>query len=195
MKRTLALILSVIFLFALASCEVGVKDTWFSDEMLKSHGISSLPMPFDTLSNTVLAEYESDDGKFSGIFYFTATKDELNNYAKAVVEYLLKNENVFNLGELEGHGGLIGEIVPYDDYKLVDEGFKYDQSLYNLAYSLSPTLNMGGGYIPSLDNPIKITIASVEAEELYSGFTYNAKIEIKQTSWPACAIVDAEVGE
>lgn len=195
MKKMTAIILILATVLCLASCEVGVRDTWFSEELLESHGIAALPIPRNTLSNTVLSEYSNEDGIYSGTFYFTATKAEINDYARVVAEHLMANESVFNAGEREGHGGLIGEILPYDDYKLLSEGISYDQGSYTFAYSLTPTLAMGGGYVPSLEDPVKIFITHGDEEELYRGFTYNATIEIKQSSWPVCAIIGAGIEE
>ena len=192
MKKIAATILIFALALCLASCEVGVKETWFSCELLESYGIAALPIPCDSLNNTVLVESVTDDGRYSGTFYFTSTNTNINEYAHTVANFLVSNAEIFNVGEREGHGGLIAEILPYDDYRLVSEGISYDQDSYTFAYSLAQSLVMGSGYVPSLDDPVKITIATVDEEELYRGFTYNAKIEIKQSSWPACAIIGAK---
>lgn len=187
MKKLIAFVSVVLLLFSLTSCfDDYEKEKWFNEEDLKMFSIEGIPLPKESLENTML--YTDKHGVQT--FYYTSTCEDVNEYTKTVVSYLLSNQNVFNTALREGHGGLIGEIVPYDNYVLISEETKFDNSGYTIAYSLSPDLNLSGGYLYSLDNPVKISICFTSDDLLIPGFTYNAYISIKQESYPTCGFED-----
>lgn len=189
MKKIIIIFNVVLLLSCLTSCFTEYeKETWFNDADLKDFLLEDMPLPNESLENSIL--YTDKYGYQT--FYYTSTYKDVNEYVKAVVNYLQGKQNVFNIALREGHGGLIGEIVPYDNYVFVTEETKFDESGYTIAYSLSPDLNLGGGYLYSLDNPIKISISFTSEDVLKPGFTYNAYISIKQESYPACGFEDYE---
>ena len=187
MRKLIMFFSIVLLLFSLTSCfDDYEKEKWFNEEDLKMFSIESIPLPKESLENTML--YTDKYGYQT--FYYTSTLDEVNEYIKTVISYLLSNQNVFNIALREGHGGLIGEIVPYDNYVLISEETKFDDSGYTIAYSLSPDLVLAGGYLESLDDPIKISLSFTSEDVLKPGFTYNAYISIKQENYPACCFDD-----
>lgn len=183
MRKLIIFFSIILLLFSLTSCfDDYEKEKWFRDTDLKTFLIEDFPMPKESLENTML--YTDKYGYQT--FYYTSTYEDVNEYVKTIISYLHSNQNVFNIALREGHGGLIGEIVPYDNYVFINEETKFDESGYTIAYSLSPDLNLAGGYLKSLADPIKISISFTSEDILKPGFTYNVYISIKQESYPAC---------
>lgn len=161
---------------------------WFTNERLVEYGVEDLPSPpIETgRLRTINTTKET--------FYFNATYDEVQTLAREILDYLRANENVYHLCELQGHGGLVAEMFPYDNYLPITDEFVFEESTYTFAYSLSPELVNFGGYLPALQEPILISIAFTSEDAIYKGlfvkpFEYNATVTVQKSGWGACAIL------
>ena len=190
--RLCCLFLFVCFL-PLSAC-IGEKwmeelpSQWFTSELLADYGVEDLPSP------PIETGRLRTNNATKETFYFYATYDEVQTLAREILEYLRANENVYHLCELQGHGGLVAEMLPYDNYLPVTDEFVFEESAYVFAYSLSPELANFGGYLPALRDPILISIAFTGEDTIYKGtfvkpFKYNATVIIKKQGWGACAIL------
>ena len=174
------------------SCFEELPAAWFSAELLAEYGVENLPSPL--IENGRLREITTTKQRF----YFNATHDEIQELAKQIVDYLSANEKVYHLCVYDSHGGLVAEMLPYDNYLPVTDEFIFNESAYTFAYSLSAELDdYDGGYLPALHDPILIGLGLHEKDVVQQGpflpaFEYNATVTIQKQGWGVCAILYEE---
>ena len=184
MKKISCILLNILLVINLFSCGNNYKvNTWFSIDYLEKYNIKDLPLPTELINTRI--EVNNSDNQ---VFYYTSTFESMNTYAETLINYLLNNDGIYNVSERIGHGGLIAEMFPYDEYKLLESPIMYEESEYTFAFSLTKDLDFIAGYLYSLDNPIRIAITFSSDILLTYGFKYNTTITIFQRNYPSCVI-------
>lgn len=179
MKKIFLLLVVLLISSTLSSCEfilpVGKRDEWFDEETLQAYKIPDLPQY--NLEDTCYVKEE-------GVFYFTTTKVDINEYIKLVGQYLLNNDQIYNLAIYDYDGFIdITEDIKWLVFKRIDSNYVFEERYgYVFVYSLNPDVNCNYGY--DLLTNYKQLYVGFEFDPdthnpLYLGFSYNANIRIE----------------
>lgn len=173
--RKLFLVMGVIlFSTLLFGCvENGKTNTWFSKEVLQNYQIEDLPRIKD--KNAVLINDEENVYEL----YFNSSLDDVNQYVKNVVDYLLGNEQIYNLSICDNFVMIDGNKIW--KYKKVDETLLFNRSGYVLAFSIEQETYEKYGYV-GLKDAVVISVAYTSETPLNIGYKYTAYIKIDSTS-------------
>lgn len=166
MKRILpCLLIAILCLTCLVSCNSVVKNKYFSQELLERTGLEDMPIP-PSVDNSRL--------QFGMILYLNITEEEYESFVEEVKAYIKGREDIVYLGYSVGQY-LEGEMLPYDEIAPVSDKY-WERKDLDIFFSTERELSGRDG--KNLINPVEIKIVRKEGKLAKTNFEYNTFIAI-----------------
>ena len=179
MKKLLSALLAMICILGLCSCDTQTeKNVWFSHEILEACSVPALPEITDR--DYYYEQIRVNDLTQADVIYFTASRGELESYAKVVYEYL-SSLGFDYLGTRGGKKHALGGIAfvtwYYEEADVFDDFYTQMYS-YNYVFVYSDRYDSDTGRV--IFNEIIITnVDTAELSYKREQISYNAKITIR----------------
>ena len=167
MKRmVLCVLIILICIGCLVSCNSITKNEFFSNELLERNFLLDMPLP-PGMDNSRL--------QFGTVLYFNISNTEYERYVEELLEYLREKESVYYLGYSVGQY-LLAEMMPYDVIAPITEEYVTSAEKHDIFFSLEEGFT--GQNEKFLVSPVQISVHREEGTLGKEKFEYNTWMAI-----------------